>query len=311
MTVSRAGLVALALGLPLMVAGCDDSGTDAEFGEVTLQLTDAAGEEVTEAWVTFTDVYLQGENGDQDPAGGRVYLLEEMSESFELTSLANDIADLVEDEEVPTGTYGQLRVVLSGGCIETDDGSVYASDDSYTRCGTPTGELRMPSMQQSGVKVLLNGLQVTGGQHVLLLDFDVEDSFGHAAGQSGAWVMTPVIHTSEIGLTGGVEVTLDTGEVSLPDGVELADFSVTMLPADGDSARITFEVDADDEAAPWGAAFRFLIPEQGPFDFRLNAPEGWAVTVDPASPTRVELDSGASALVEWVIQSVEEEQGAG
>lgn len=307
----RTGLMALALGLPLMVAGCDDSGTDAQFGEVTLQLTDAVGEEVTEAWVTFTDVYLQGENGDQDPPGGRVYLLEAVSESFELTSLADDIAALVEEEEVPTGTYGQLRVVLSGGCIETDDGSVYASDDSYTRCGTPTGELRMPSMQQSGVKVLLDGLQVTGGQHVLLLDFDVEDSFGHAAGQSGAWVMTPVIHTSDITLTGGVEVTLDTGEVSLPDGVGLADFSVTMLPADGDSSRVAFEADADDEDAPWAAAFRFLIPELGPFDFRLNAPEGWIVTVDPASPTRVELDSGASATVDWVIQSIEEEPAEG
>lgn len=308
MKFGKTGFLILALGLPLMVAGCDDGGTDAQFGEVTLRLTDAAGDEVVKVWVTFTDIYLQGDGGEQDPPGGRVYLMEDGNESFELTSLANAVVDLVEDKEVPTGTYGQLRIVLSGGCIETDDGAVYASDASYTRCGTRTGTLMMPSMQQSGVKVLLNGLQVTGGQHILLLDFDVEDSFGHAAGQSGMWVMNPVIHTSEIALTGGVEVALDPGEVSLPDGIELDDFSVTMLPAEGDSARVAFEADDDGD---YGVSFVFLIPSHGPFDFRINAPDGWMVTVDPESPTRVELDSGATARVDWEIQTLEEEPQAG
>ena len=297
---TRWAALALALGV---VAGCD-GGTDSDFGEVSLRLTDAAGEDVVEAWVTFTDVYLQGEGGEQDPPGGRVYLLADVNESFELTSLANAVADLVEGVEVPTGTYGQLRVVMSGGCVETDDGSIYASSEDYTRCGGDiTGELRMPSMQQSGVKVLLNGLQVTGGQHILLLDFDVEDSFGHAAGNSGAWVMTPVIHTSEIGLTAGIDVSLSAGDATLPEGFDLDGFSATLLPTDGDSSTVALM--DEDQNGIYEASFLFLIPAHGPFEVRLDPPEGATVTVvGGENPVTVELDSGETAAVEFTLETV-------
>ena len=65
-----------------------------------------------------------------------------------------------------------------------------------------------PSYAESGLKVVLNGdaLEVVGAQKVLLVDFDVEQSFGHQAGQSGQWVMHPV-------LTGG---EIETGDVVGP-----------------------------------------------------------------------------------------------
>ncbi|MFW5947234.1 MAG: hypothetical protein ACOCUW_01970, partial [Gemmatimonadota bacterium] len=84
MTFSRTtGIAAFALLLTLPVAACD-SGTDAEFGSLAIQLTDAAGEEIVEAWVTITDIYLQGESGESDPPQGRHYLLEGASETHEL-----------------------------------------------------------------------------------------------------------------------------------------------------------------------------------------------------------------------------------
>ncbi len=299
------GAATLALLLTLPMAACD-GGTETEFGTMSIQLTDAPGEEVVEAWVTITDIYLQEESGENDPEGSRVYLLEGVEETHELLSLANDVADLVVGQEVPTGTYGQLRMVMSGGCLVTDTGSVFATD-GYTECGAADGLLNMPSFAQSGAKVLLNGLQVTGGQQILLLDFDVEDSFGQEAGMSGMWVMQPVIHASEIGLTAAIDVTLSDGDVTLPTGYELGQFSATMLPAEGDSSRVAF-TDNDGDGT-FELAFQFLIPDNGPFDVRLNAPDGLTVTVDPTSPATIEPASGQTANLDWVLQSASETAG--
>lgn len=299
-------IAALALSLTLPLAACDDV-TDTEFGSLSIQLTDAPGDEVVEAWVTITDIYLQSQGGDQDPENGRVYLLEDATETHELLSLANTVETLVSGAQVPTGTYGQLRIVISDGCIETDDGSVFSSSASYDLCGDATGTLQMPSFAQTGAKVLLNGLAVNAAQQVLLLDFDVEDSFGREAGASGMWVMEPVIHASEIELTVGVTATLSAGEVTLPEGYELGQFSATLDPADSDSSRVAFT--DDDDNGEFEVVFDFLVPETGPFEVRLNAPEGLIVEVDPQSPQSVSPASGQTADVEWVLQSASEEQG--
>lgn len=301
------GLTALALALFLPLAACDDT-TDTEFGSVSVLLTDAPGDEVVEAWVTITDIYLQGSAGEDDPETGRVYLLEDVEETHELLNLAETVEELVRDRQVPTGTYGQLRMVISDGCVETDDGSVYASSTSFDLCGAPTGDLQMPSFAQSGAKVLLNGLTVQGGQQIILLDFNVKDSFGRLAGASDRWVMTPVIHASEIELTAGAEVTLSAGDVTLPEGYELDQFSATLLPTSSDSSRVAF-TDSDEDGI-FEAAFVYVLPETGPFEVRLNAPDGLVVTTDPTSPQPLSLSSGQVGVINWVLQSAEEDAGS-
>ncbi len=296
------GAATLALLLTLPMAACDD-GTDTQFGTVSIQLTDAPGEEVAEAWVTITDIYLQEESGENDPVGSRHYMLENADQTHELLSLANDVADLVVGQEVSTGTYGQLRIVMSGGCIVTDTGSVYATP-GYTECGAADGLLNMPSFAETGAKVNLNSLEVTGGQQILLLDFDVSDSFGKEAGGSGMWVMQPVIHASEISLTAGIDVTLSAGEVTLPTGFELGQFSATLLPTVGDSSRVTFT--DDDADGTYELAFSYLLPDNGPFNVRLNAPDGLTVFADPASPAHRDPGSGQTANIDWVLQSATE-----
>jgi hypothetical protein len=286
-----------ALALVGAIAGCDDA-TDARFGSVSILLTDAPGE-VVEAWVTITDIYLQGRGGEDDPPGGRVYLMQGGDETHELLSLSNSVAELVSGQEVPTGHYGQLRVVLSGGCIVTAGGEVYASSTGYDLCGARTGTLHMPSFGQSGAKVLLHGLQVTSGEQAILLDFDVSQSFGHQAGASGMWVMNPVIHGAEVTLTSGVAVTLGAGEVTLPEGFGLGDFSATLTPAEGDTSRLAFGL----VDGVYRANFRYLIPTNGPFQVRLNVPTGLSAEVTPASPQSVSPASGETATVNWVLQS--------
>lgn len=308
MTFSRTkGIATLALLLTLPVAACDN-GMDTEFGTMSIQLTDAAGDQVVEAWVTFTDIYLQAEAGDNDPEGSRYYLLQDGSETEELLSLADTVADLVVGQEVPTGTYGQLRVVISDGCVITDENTVFSSSPDYDLCGTNSdgtvGILQMPSFAETGVKVLLNGLEVTGGQQILLLDFDVSQSFGRDAAASNMWVMQPVIHTSDISLTVGIAVTLSASDGTLPAGYTLGDFSATMVPTIGDQSTVDFTGAEGDET--FDAAFRFLLPDNGPFDVQLNSPDGLFVDVSPDSPVTVSPASGETAEVNWVIESAEE-----
>jgi hypothetical protein len=295
------GLPALLLALALPMTACDDLGTDSRHGSVTILLTDAPGD-VVEAWVTITDIYFQGQSGEGDPPMSRVYLLEDGADTHELLSLANTVAEVVRDAEVPTGTYGQLRVVISDGCIVTEGGAVYSSSAGYDLCGPRTGTLHMPSIAQSGVKVKLNGFTVTSGDHAILLDFDVSQSFGRQAGQSGRWVMNPVIHGAVIQHAASIVTTLSAGEVELPEGITLEDFSVTLTPAVGDTSVVVYE-EVDDV---FWARFLYLIADNGPFELTLNAPEGWTVTADPSSPRTVSVASGETVQVDWVLVSIEE-----
>jgi hypothetical protein len=286
----------LLLVLLLPLSACDTAAP--RFGSVSVLLTDEPGE-VTAAWVTITDIYLQGGGGGEDPPGGRVYLLQDGDETHELLSLRNTVAEVVRDAVVPAGAYGQLRVVMSGGCIVVDGAGVYASP-GYTECGTPTGSLQMPSFAQSGARVLMHGFQVTGADQTILLDFNVAKTFGHQAGQSGMWVMNPVIDGAELHLAASVIVTLSAGDVELPGGVDLDQFAAWLTPAEGDVADEAFV----DDGGVVRAAFRYLIADNGPFDLELIAPEGFTATLTPGSPLQAAPGPGQTATVEWVLSSV-------
>jgi hypothetical protein len=295
------GIAALALALTLPLAACDD-GTDAEFGEVSLMLTDANDSEITEAWVTFTDIYLQGGNddGEGDPEASREYLLQDGLEEYELTSLAGEVANLVVGQVVPTGSYGQLRVVLGDACIVTPDG-VFSSSESYTKCGTPTGEINLTSTDESGWKVLLNGLVVDGDQEIILLDFLVDESFLMQTGNANKYNLYPVIKGADVSMSGGFDVTLADPDGLLPEGRTLDEFSVTMEPAEGDVETVAFVL-ADEV---FGADFEYEMPGQS-YTFTLVAPDDLTVTVAPASPQVVELGSGQTVVIDWVITEVVE-----
>jgi hypothetical protein len=311
------GTLMVLLAFVFPITACD-TGTEGRFGSLSILLTDEPGE-LLEAWVTITGIYLQGDVGEQDPPQGRYYLMtngEDAAVTVELLSLANKVFELVGNKPVPAGTYGQLRVVLSDGCVVTQDGDIYRSSPGYTACEDSenyddwevAGSLQMPSFAQTGAKVLLNGFTVTTGGQSLLLDFDVSQSFGRLAGASGKWVMTPVIHAEEIGLTVGVTATLALAEnVTLPGDGTLADFSATLTPTGGDESTVDFTfVESNDT---FEAHFRFLIPDNGPFDLELNWPGGLTGTVSP-EPLQEGLNpaSGQIVTIEWVIETAVEDE---
>jgi hypothetical protein len=286
-------LFALTLGL----IGCGDDNT------VTLKLTDAPGD-FKRAVVTISEVELLGEGENN-----RVILLDQ-AKTTDLITLANDTADLVKDATVPAGTYKELRFVITGAFIEVEqaDGStkIFATSADYE--GLPegaevAGSLQMPSYGQSGLKVkIAQPVTVEGEQKVILVDFDVAQSFGRLAGSSGQWVMSPVIKAADITFSGGVTVTLAAAPgVSLPtqDGrqLTLGDFKATLTNTGNSTETLAF-TDANGDGT-FEATFKFLIP--GDFSAGIVGPTGVTFSTDPASPVSVPVGSGRQVNVAFTL----------
>jgi hypothetical protein len=184
---------AIVVALAATLAGCDSQGPDATTS-LSVRLKDAPGS-VQHAFVTITEVDLVGSGG--------VHVLTETPVTTDLLTLAADVVTLVQDVEVPSGSYHELRFKISGACVAVDDGNggstVYATPDyEATLCGSSaSGTLRAPSFAQSGLKVTMadGALELTGPAKLLLVDFDVTQSFGHEA---NGWVMHPVVTGAEV-----------------------------------------------------------------------------------------------------------------
>lgn len=265
-------------------------------GRLTILLKDAPGDLVA-AVVTIAEVDLQGSGGTQ--------VLSDTAVTTDLLTLASDAATLVQDAVVPAGTYAQLRFVITGGYIEVDNGdgttSIYASSPSYPGLptgATVTGQLQMPSFGQSGLKVTLPAdalIVPEGGDKVLVVDFDVSQSFGRQAGGSGQWVMHPVIKGADITLTGGATVSLSLGAgVVLPGGAALDGFTATLTASDGSTTTTAF-ADPDNDGT-FVARFAYLVP--GDYTVTIAAPAGVSsFTTSPALPATVTVPSGGTGTL--------------
>lgn len=201
-TLSAPRHATLVLVMAAMLAGCDGqspSGTTS----LSVRLKDAPGD-VQVAMVTISEVDLVGSGG--------VQVLTQTPTTVDLLTLAASATTLVQGVEVPSGSYSELRFKITGACIAVDDGNggsaVYTTPGyDGTQCGTAVAQtLQAPSFAQSGLKVSLTGdaLQLTGPEKILLVDFDVTQSFGHEA---NGWVMHPVV-------TGGAVTVTQTAAVA-------------------------------------------------------------------------------------------------
>jgi hypothetical protein len=198
----RRSVVAVATAAFVLVAGVScDSPTALKSGKLSLLLTDAPGD-VVKAVVTIDQIYLQASADSANPSG-RI-ILRDADVTTDLLTLVDSTQSLIADVVIPAGSYSQLRFVISGAYIEVEGDvagttTIFASSSTYA--GLPTGsvvggDLQMPSFAQSGLKVQLPGDALVIGDDAsvtLVVDFDVAQSFGKAAGSSGRWVMSPVL----------------------------------------------------------------------------------------------------------------------
>ena len=317
-------MFSVALSLAAVVSACSESTTPNGQAEVSIMLTDAAGD-VNEAWVNIGGIYLQGgtcgsDETDEDGSEGcgRTWLRDTPTGWIELTGLSIEVHPLIEGVQVPAGSYSQLRFLIDEGVIVTEGGSVFATPAADmdalndARGGeplVPTGALHCPSCNSSGLKVKFHDgfIVLDDGETIVVADFDVGQSFGRERGNSGRWVMHPLIRASRMALVGGI-----AGTVSFAEGLEppttCGDNTV------GLSNFMPIAVDAD--AGLWSGrtssdgsfSIQPLLPGTYDLSYEQEADfeDGSLVTfgaiVDPGS---VDVEAGLVATASYTIETVE------
>lgn len=118
--------------------------------------------------------------------------------TYNLLELVNGVNAVIGEANLPVGYYSQIRLFLGSGCNILMGGSRY--------------NLSIPSGSQSGLKLNVDATIQEGIAYLLTLDFDANRSIVHA-GNSGKYLLKPVIRVVTTGTTGII-----TGSVS-PDSV--------------------------------------------------------------------------------------------
>ncbi len=298
----KAVLTTAVAALPFLgLAACSDSTAPDGSATLSVELTDAPSASVNRAWVKVDQLTLQGTEGGVD-------LLDEPTGYIQLTELVDRTETLVENEVVPEGSYGQLRFHIAGAALETEGGDVYSLSGGADSVGLAAdGDLNCPSCEETGIKVNTpEGFRLETGARILVLDFDVSESFGQQAGGSGMWVMHPTITSSDIEASGTI-----VGTVEADSGVEFPtcsetersaeDFVPRALAAGTDSVVKTGTVGSDG-----GYEIRFLSPadyDMSHADTVVLDPDSLFFTASPSQESAT-VESGAETTVDYTITEV-------
>lgn len=310
-------LLPLALAGALTLAACGGS-TGVGTTQLSLSLTDAPSGDLLEAWVQIDSVWLQGSTTGS--SAGHATLIDQPTGLVDLTNLDGVTQDLVKDVQVPSGTYAQLRIFVSQGVVVARNaagdlvayslgGAQLPNTSSYKP--TLQGTLACPSCAQSGFKVNLPGgsVKLAGTQKILVLDFDVAQSFGHDAAVSNQWILHPVMMATEFEVSGSIngKVSLDQSQVTaIPDcptgtARSIEDFIPTATLSSDPTAVSSGTVAADSTYT-----IDFLTPDTYLMAYEDSVAFGASDTlVFQATPSsdQVTLASGDTATVNYTITS--------
>lgn len=274
----RAGAAVLAAAA---FTACDDSTSPGATAQLTVLLTDAPSMYLDSAEVDIGAVELIGGEG------GPILLTDDGTEGFvDLMQLQGVATQALADVEIPAGTYSQLRLVVEAARVKLAPG--YEFNDGSIR-----DDLTVPSGAQTGIKLNLKdadaeenegGVEIAGGQTVLVVDFDVNQSFviqGNPetpAGINGV-LFKPTLRVVVNDIAGSISGTVTTGITDF----DLSTVVVMAEPVEGStlepyqSMTGTAVVDPDDGSY----TIYYLVP--GDYDVSIDAGEGF--TADAVSVT--------------------------
>ena len=268
----------------LLCSSCADTGDD-DVARVSLELTATPNADL-DARVTIERIELQG-------ATNSTVVLREEPVTVDLTDLASETSELVRQQTVPPGHYHELRIVLSGGYLQVAGEGLFATPDypEVPAGAEVAGHLQMPSLGQSGLKVkLAEPAFFEVAQNIVMLRFDVAESFGHGTG-ANKWVMHPVIHGADIINTAELIVNLDARLQVVSD----MDLTLRVVDATGNlEARAPFLASVD--PGLFRASLDGLLPEQGPYQLAIESSGALAENV--ALPSNVALEAGKTMEID-------------
>lgn len=266
------------------LAGCDDMGsTGVAAGDATLKvlLTDAPAEYVEAARVDIGAVELVPADG-QDDGTGIITLTEDGTDGYvDLLELQDAATAQLAELDIESGTYSQLRLIVDSAEVELIDG--YTFND-----GSTTQTLFVPSGAQTGIKLNLgandgdtDGVEIAPGETVLVLDFDVNQSFviqgdpETPAGINGM-IFTPTLRVAVQDVAGSIAGTVSKAA----DSMNVDGLTVTADPL-GDGTLEAYQTETATAVTDSLGAYtvHYLVP--GDYNVSVAADSGFVT--DPAS----------------------------
>lgn len=208
-------LIAAIAILTILFAGCQEEYEHIESsGNLRIQLTDAPfpTDLVAEANVTIGKIEIRTKSDTANP----YIILSEEEEIFNLLDLTNGVTAILADTVLESGYYDLIRLYVSEASIKLmDDETEYS--------------LKIPSGEQTGIKIKINPPVAIGGEETteLLLDFDVNRSFllkGNIKTPAGikGFNFKPVVKVSNLSAAGKLEgMVKDTLDVPI-DGAQVS-----------------------------------------------------------------------------------------
>jgi WD40 repeat protein len=278
-SVSRSLLIAgtLALGL----SACDDGTSPEGTARIRVLLTDAPSDYIGEAYVDIGAVELLPA-GD----GDRITLSTNGTDGpVNLLDLQGLTTELLADVDIPSGTYTQLRLFV-------DSARVVLSGDYTFEDGSTEDDLRVPSGASSGLKLKLRsdeegdpdapeGVDISGGETVLVVDFDVNQSFriqgnpDTPAGISGV-SFQPTLRVVVQDVAGSISGTVSPGATGTSVG-GLVVTATTVDPGDNEEFQSSTATATTDENGAY--TIYFLAP--GDYTVEVVVADG--LGTDPAN----------------------------
>jgi hypothetical protein len=173
-----------------------------QTGIINIAITDATVDDVTKVNVQFTGVTLKPQSGDE------IEMFFDPPKDFDLLTLSGGMtAELLPDTRVPAGSYNWIRLA-----VNAKFDNVF---DSYAMLPQGEVELRVPSGNQSGLK-LVSGFTVTQNQSTnIVIDWDLRKALSDPTGQPGLH-LRPALRVTNMAAYGTLNGTV--AEALVNDG---------------------------------------------------------------------------------------------
>jgi len=231
--------LALASGA-VLIAACGGSNNDDDgTGTMRLALTDAPACGYDHVWVTVEKVRVHRSGSASEDDNGWSEVVLASPQRIDLLEYTNGNILPLGETELPSGTYTQMRLVLSAnGNSAPYANAIQPSGGSETALDTPSG-------QQSGLKFNVDMTVPENQVASFVLDFDACRSFVRA-GNSGKYLLKPVINVipvlSDAGqrIVGYVDPSLANGDTLV--SAQLDGQIVKSTPPDGTGRFVLYPV---------------------------------------------------------------------
>ena len=186
-------------------------------GTLSVGLTDAFTDDYQAVYVTINEVQVHMPGGEWEVVGTP-------EETYNLLELVNGMIEQLALTELAAGDYTQMRLILG----ENPDGhdgedNILGHEHPYANYIIDTSdnevEMKTPSAQQTGIKIVHGFTINDGGVTELVLDFDAQKSVVKTGG--GKYLLKPTIKVIDTAVSSTISGTVTDGTDSI-EGVSVS-----------------------------------------------------------------------------------------